>query len=368
MSTHGRIAPFFSCLLLLLTAPLPAAHAAESGGSRRSLFTVTVDTVRESWIDETVTGTGTVAAWREMPISAEASGLAIVGIHADEGDRIQKGQILARLNQSQLLAQRDQNRAAVAEAEAILSNALSDEKRAHAVTSGVLSQQVVEQRETLVKTSTARLTSARATLEETKAKLAQTEIVAPSDAIVARRSVTLGQVVQAGGELFRLIQDGRIEVNALVPEADLFRLSPGQSARIVDATGRTTPATVRLVAPVVDERSRLGTVRMALPAETGLQPGMFVRVEIDAGSSAALTIPLKALVWREGKPAVFTVSDEGTATLRTVTAGRKTNASVEVVEGLTSGERIVVQGAGLLNEGEKVRAEVVSASVLMGQP
>jgi len=87
---------------------------------------------------------------------------------------------------------------------------------------------------------------------------------------------------------------------------------------------------------------------------------MFVRVEIDAGGTPALTVPLKALVWREGKAAVFVVSDGGTAVLKTITAGRKTNSSVEVVQGLETGERIVVEGAGLLNDGEQVRGEVAS--------
>jgi HlyD family secretion protein len=317
--------------------------------------------VRESRIDSAIVGIGTVAAWREMPISSEANGVAIVDIHADEGDRVEKGQVLARLNQSLLLAQIDQNKAAVAEAEASLANALSDQKRAHAVTSGVISQQAIEQRETLVKTTAAKLASARAILAETKSRLAQTEIVAPTNAIVATRSATLGQVVQTGTELFRLIQDGRIEVNALVPEADIFKILPQQPARIIDPMGRVSPASVRLVAPVVDANTRLGTVRVALPADTELKPGMFVRVEIDAGGTAALTVPLKALVWRAGSAAVFAVSDDGTAVLKTITVGRKTSAVVEVVQGLAAGERIVVEGAGLLIDGEKVRAEVASA-------
>lgn len=363
-----RAGTILSCSLALITVWPAIASPADGGIDRRPLLTVTVDTVRESRIASTIVGTGTVAAWREMPISSEANGLAIIDIRADEGDKVTKGQVLARLNQGLLLAQLEQNRAAVAEAEANLANAQSDERRAHAVTSGVLSRQMIEQRETQVKTGAARLASARAILEETKARLAQTEIVAPADAIVASRSAALGQVVQSGTELFRLIQDGRIEVNALVPEADIFRIHPQQSARVIDPTGRVTHAAVRLVAAVVDERTRLGTVRIALPAETRMKPGMFVRVEIDAGSTVALTIPLKALVWREGRAAVFTLTEEGTATLRTVTAGRTTGSFVEVVHGLATGERVVVEGAGLLNEGEKVRADTASVRPLAGNP
>lgn len=363
-----RIAIFLPIVLASIIIWLTPAYAEDRGDDRRPLLTVAVDTVRESQIDNAIVGTGTVAAWREMPISSEAGGLAIVEIRADEGDKVEKGQVLARLNQRLLLAEIEQHKAAVAEAEASLANALSDQKRAHTVTSGVLSQQTIEQRETLVKTTTAKLASARAILEETKARLAQTEIMAPTNAIVATRTAALGQVVQTGTDLFRLIQDGRIEVNALVPEADIFKIFPQQSARIVDPMGRVSHASVRLVAPVVDAKTRLGTVRVALSADTELKPGMFVRVEIQAGGTAALTVPHKALVWRDGRAAVFTVSDDGTALLKTITVGRKTSSAIEVVQGLAAGERIVVEGAGLLIDGEKVSAEVASARPLTGTP
>lgn len=367
MRSSAHVAIFLSCTLPLMLIS-PNALAGQSDEPHRSPFFVTTDTARESLIDSTVVSTGTVAAWREMPISAEANGLAISEIYVDEGDRVQKGQVLARLNPSILLAQLDQNRATVEEAEASLANARSNEKRGRSLSSGVLSQHNIEQRETLVKTSTAKLTAARAALEETKARLLQTEIVAPANAIVASRSASLGQVVQAGIELFRLIQDERIEVNALVSEADLFKVMPHQSARIIDPTGHVTHATVRLVTPLVDGTTRLGTVRIALPAQTRLKPGMFVRVEIDAGRTAALTVPLRALVWREGKAAVFTLGDAGTTILKTVTPGRKTSSSVEIVMGLERGERVVVEGAGLLNDGEKVRAEVATSQPPMKMP
>lgn len=360
MPVSKRGAMLLSCAFPLLMAFPSGPLAGDRADDRRVLFTVLVDTVRESRIDSRVVGTGTVAAWRELPISSEANGLAIVEILADEGELVRKGQVLARLNQALLLAQLTRNKAAVEEAEASLSNAVSDVTRAHAVASGVMSRQAIELRETLVKVSTARLASARAAVEETTARLAQTEIAAPADGLVARRSAAIGQVVQSGSELFRLIQDGRLEVNALVPETDVSGILTGQSARIIAPAGRASPATVRLVAPVVDEKTRLGTVRLALPAATPLKPGMFVRVEIDAGSTQALTIPLKALVWRAGRAAVFTVGKEGTARLRTITVGRATSSSVEVVQGLTSGERIVVEGAGLVNDGERVRAEFAS--------
>lgn len=120
MTAFRRTEILLSIALLGIIAWIAVAYSADREGDQRLGFTVAIDTVRESRVDSAISGTGTVAAWREMPIGSEADGLAIVEIHADEGDKVEKGQVLARLNQSLLLAQAGQNKAALAEAEAVL--------------------------------------------------------------------------------------------------------------------------------------------------------------------------------------------------------------------------------------------------------
>jgi RND family efflux transporter MFP subunit len=349
----------------MLLAILVTGSRAEEA---RPALAVSVAHVQEQHLDTGVTATGTVVAWREMPIGSETGGLAVVVVAVDEGDWVVKDQLLARLNRRVLMAQIVQQRAAISEAAATLDNARSDAQRANAVTSGVVSQQTIEQRDTLVKTATAKLAGARAQLAEYTAKLAQTFIKAPSDGRVAKRIATLGQVVQVGTELFRLIQDGRIEVDALVPEADLLRIKEQQAVRVIGPDGQTSGGKVRLVAPTVDSRTRLGTVHVELPAATKLKPGMFVRAEIATEGETALAVPHRALIWRDGKAGVFTLGDDGTVTLKVIAIGRKTSSLVEVLKGVVAGERIVVEGAGLLNDGDRVRAEVASATLAGGTP
>lgn len=362
MTAFMRVAIPLSIGLTLVLTLLSAAHGADA----KTALTVVVAPLQAGQMDSVITATGSVVAWREMPIGTEASGLAVIEVAVDEGDTVTKGQVLARLNRSVLSAQIAQQMATVTEAEATLANAQSDQRRARTVSRGVLSEQTIEQRETLVKTATAKLAAARAVLDETQARLAQTDIVAPASGIVTMRTVTLGQVVQTGTELFRLIQDSRIEVNALVPEGDLLGVKPQQTVQIIDPTGRASEGSVRLVAPIVDARTRLGTVHVALPPATNLKPGMFVRVEIRTNGAKALTVPQKALVWRDGRAAVFTVGDDGTATMKTVKTGRKTSDAVEILDGVFAGERIVVEGAGLLSDGDRVRAEVASVQTMTG--
>lgn len=343
-----------------LLATQNAAFAADPSAATASALTVVVAPATQRALPNTITATGNVAAWREMPISSEATGLGVSAIAVDEGDAVTKGQLLARLNNAILGAQLAQQKAAIAELEATLANAQSDLRRAHTVSSGVISEQTTEQRETLVKTTTAKLSAARALLDETTVRLKQTEIVAPADGVVASRSITLGQVVQTGTEMFRLIEDGRIEVNALVPEAQLFSVRPGQSARVFDPAGLEHQAKVRIVTPTVDAKTRLGTVRIALPAGTTLKPGMFARVEITLDTTTSLNVPLKALVWQQSKPAVFKVTDAGVALRTEVVMGRKTSDHVEILSGLSTGDRVVVEGAGLLNDGDAVRITVAA--------
>ncbi|XSG80917.1 MAG: efflux RND transporter periplasmic adaptor subunit [Methyloligella sp. ZOD6] len=324
-------------------------------------LSVLVTPVAKRSIDNRVSATGTVAAWREMPIGAETSGLAVVAVDVDEGDRVRKGQRLAKLNDTLLKAQIAQQKAAIAEAEATLAKSRSDLDRANRMTKGVLSEQAKEERATLVKTSAAKLDAAKAQLEHLEGQLAQTEIVSPTDAIIADRSVTLGQVVQGGEELFRLIRDGRLEVAARIAEADLAAVQPGQTVSVVGPSGGRYEGKVRLVAERVDETTRLGKAYVALPAGTPLKMGMFARVEIETGAEVAIAVPQKALVWREGRAGAFIVGEDGTAVFTPVEIAKQHGDSVEIAAGLELGQRIVVNGAGLLSDGDKVRAKLASA-------
>ena len=337
-----------------------AATVGTVADEREKSLTAVVATVSNHVLRNDILATGNVAAWREIPISTEANGLAIVELLADEGDAVEKGQVLARLNSSILTAQISQQNAAIDELKASLAAAESDLNRARLVRAGVISGQVTEQRETLVKTTTAKLAAARAALEEFNARLVQTVIVAPAAGMIASRNIALGQVVQTGTEMFKLVQDGRIEVDALVSDVVLLNIKTGESATITGPNGATEKGRVRIVAPTVDARTRLGTVRITLDAKTLLKPGMFARVELATAPSVSLAVPLKSLVWRQSRAGVFKVDEAGRVAFAEVSTGRKTSDYVEIRSGLQTGENVVVEGAGLLKDGDAVRVEIVS--------
>jgi len=346
----GRIA------IALLLQPMAGAHASSPA------MTVRTASVEATQIARRITAIGNVVSWREIPVATEAAGLSVSEILVDENDVVARGQVLARLNDDQIAAESARQKAVIAELVAALVNARADAARARLVTPGTISTQTIELRETLVRTTEAKLEAARAQQVQIEARQRQTVVVAPAAGLIASRAVTTGQVIQSGTEMFRLIQDARIEVDARVLETDLFAAAAGQVVTIFGPAGVQEEGRVRVISPVVDPKTRLGTVRVALPVRSKLKPGMFARVEIAAETRMALTVPLKALVWRDAKAHVFRITSGNVVSLAEIGIGQFGTGNIEVVRGLGAGERIVTDGAGLLSDGDAVTVDTASAS------
>jgi RND family efflux transporter MFP subunit len=357
----GRLIAYAACALigLELAACSDAASQQKAGatGQIKPALTVGVTGAKIHPMTQVVIGTGSVAEWQQLTVAAEVAGLRIVEIAVDEGDTVKQGQILARLDDRILKAQSAQFEASIREQEANLANAQADFRRAQELqTSKNIAMQTYEQRETAARTAEAKLAMIRAQATELKAKIEQTVIRAPTDGVISKRSALLGSVAGIGTELFRMIREGRIEVQALVPELDIGRIEPGQKARVVHGDIGVS-GTVRLVSPVVNAATRLGMAYVTVPPDSGLKPGMFARAEIAIGTLDALSVPQEALVFRDGRPAAFAVGADDRVTLHMLETGRRQNGWVEVKSGLDRADRIVVAGAGFLNDGDLVRID-----------
>ena len=335
-------------------------------GIAKPALTVGVAGVSSRPITKVVVGTGSVAAWQQLTVAAEIAGLRLVEIAADEGDTVRQGQVLARLDNSILKAQFSQFDAAVIEAEANLTNARAEFRRAEELQAGHnIAEATFQQRQTAARTAEARLGMIRAQRDEVKAKIEQTVIRAPTDGVIGKRTALLGSVASVGMELFRMIREGRVELQAQIAELDIGRIRAGQAARVVHGDDAVT-GTVRLVSPVVDATTRLGLAYITLPADSGLKPGMFASAEIGVGVAQALAVPQDALVFRDGRPGAFAVGADNHVSLRLLETGTRQDGWVEVRAGLDRGDRIVVAGAGFLNDGDIVRidsAAVTGSSV-----
>ncbi|EHM01944.1 efflux transporter, RND family, MFP subunit [Acetobacteraceae bacterium AT-5844] len=302
----------------------------------------------------TVAGDGSVVAWQELVLAAEIGGLRVAEVTVEEGDHVRAGQVLVRLEDAVPAAQLAQAEAGVAEAEAALGIARTDLARAaELLRTQNTPRQVLDQRQAAMQQAEARLASARAMRDEARVKLEQTRLRAPYDGIVLKRGILPGAVSGVGQEMIRLLRDGRLELDARLPELDLAQIRPGQAVRVLHGTREIT-ATVRAIAPVVTAESRLGTVHIALPADAGLRPGMFARAEIRTEALPRIVVPQEAVVFRDGAPAIL-VLQGNSVTQRALVTGARQDGVVEVLDGVAEGEQVVVSGAGFLTEGDRVR-------------
>jgi RND family efflux transporter MFP subunit len=355
----GAAGAWLAAPRLLPPRPADGAPAAASAAEAAppAALTVVVAPVRRQGLARPVVGDGSVVAWQELVVGTETGGLRVVEVAFEAGDAVRQGQVLVRLDPAVPAAQAAQAEAAVAEAEAVLRLAEADLRRSTELArSDSVARQTLEQRQSATRQAEARLLVARARRDEAAARLAQTRILAPSDGVVSRRSVLLGAVVQPGQEMLRLVRDGRLELDARVPELDLGGVRPGQAVRVVHGE-REIAARVRAIAPVVAGDTRLGVVHVALPPDSGLRPGMFARAEIaPASAPEALTVPQEAVVFREGRPVVFLLPEGADhVAQRAVSTGARRDGVVEVTAGLAEGDRVVATGAGFLSDGDRVR-------------
>ena len=307
---------------------------------------------------------GNVAAWQEASIGTEANGLRLAEVLVNVGDVVKRGQVLATFSPDTMQADLLQARAAVAEAEATLGDAAANAERAKGLrATGALSEATINQYVTAERTARARLDAQRAALQARQIRVGQTAVVAPDAGVISSRSATVGAVLPAGQELFRLIRQGRLEWRAEVASSDLAQIKPGARVTVTPAGGAPIAGTVRMVAPTVDPQTRNGIVYVDLPVPGSARAGMFARGEFEVGSATALTLPQSAVQLREGFSYVFKVGPDNKVTQTKIDTGRRFGDRIEVSGGLGADARVVAMGGGFLAEGDTVR--IVDAPAAM---
>ena len=337
----------------------PASGKPATKVAAKPALTVTLTTPQRAELPLAVPANGSIAAWQEAIIGAEVNGLRLATVRANVGDRVKRGQVLATFAAEMPQAELAQSRAAVAEAEALLAEAAANAQRARDLqASGALSAQQINQYLTAERTAAARLEAQRALSRTQQIRLAQTSVLAPDHGVISARVATVGAVVGAGQELFRMVRQSRLEWRAEVPASDLARVAPGQVAQIVLASGDTVTGKVRMVSPTVDAATRNGLVYVDIPSagsSGAAKAGMFARGELLIGSSQAWTLPQTAVLLRDGFSYAYVLASDSKVQQVKVTVGRRLGDRIEVTGGLKDGARVVASGAGFLGDGDTVK-------------
>lgn len=345
----------------LLHGAARADDKAAPTSAAKPALTVTAATPQAATLPVVLAANGSLHAWQEASLGAEVNGLRLAEVRANVGDVVRRGQVLATFASETVQAEVAQARAAVAEAEANALEAQANAERARTLqATGALSAQQIAQLLTGEQTAQARVEAARATLKAAEVRLAQTTLRAPDDGVISARSATVGAVVGAGTELFRLIRQGRLEWRAEVPSADLASLKPGQTVRLrpagLGADDAPIAGRVRTVAPTVDPSTRNGLVYVDLVGPRGpAKAGMFARGEFDLGSGQGLTLPQSAVLLRDGFHVVLRIGADNRVVPVKVTVGARVGDRIAITGGLDPTARVVAAGGAFLAEGDTVR-------------
>ncbi len=368
MAMHSRLKPLLLTALAAATLggslaafSVRAADEKKPAAPSKPALTVTVTQPQSASLPLKISANGNIAPWQEASVGTEANGLRLAEVRANVGDVVKRGQVLAVFAADTVMADVAQAKAAVAEAEATLAEAAANAQRARDLQpAGALSGQQINNYLTTERTAQARLEAVRAAARVQELRLNQTRVVAPDHGIISARSATVGAVLPAGQELFRLIRQGRLEWRAEVPAGELARVKAGMLATVTATSGAAPVAgKVRMVAPTVDPQTRNGIVYVDLGATSNksgeVKAGMYARGEFDIGNSSALTLPQTAVVLRDGFSYVLKVGADSKVTQAKVGVGRRVGDRIEITSGLDASAKVVAAGGGFLSDGDVVK-------------
>ena len=356
------------CLLawLLASGPVLAQDKAAPAPTAKPSLTVTTTQPERQHMTARLQANGSLAAWQEAVVGAEVNGLKITEVRVNVGDKVQRGDVLATLQSDTLRAELAQAEASLAEAQANAQETKVQAERARALQQqGFYSSAQLSQALATEVSAQARVQSARAMVQLQQLRVAQTVVKAPDAGVISARQATVGSVVGAGSELFRLIRQGRLEWRAEITAADVGRVQVGAPVQLTAASGQVLQGKVRMVAPSVDAQTRNALVYVDLTGAPGsARAGMYAKGEISLGqnlSTPVLTVPQTAVVVRDGFSYVYTVGADHKVSQLKVRTGRLNGERVEVQSGLLPEARVVVSGGAFLNHGDTVRVVTATA-------
>lgn len=380
---------------LLPLVQKPAFVEAKRQPKAQQAISVTVVRAVLAELVDTVFVNGTLVAREEILVGPEVEGLRVIEVLADEGDRVRKGQVLARLVSDTLEAQMAANDAQLARSAAAIAQANSNIASAEArlveaqrayergkplARSGTISESTMDQRESANRTSEAALAAARDALKVAEAEKAQveaqrreltwkksrTEVMAPADGIVSRRVARVGAFAAGAQDaMFRIVAGGEVELDAEVPETVIARVKAGQAAEITVAGVGEAKGTVRLVSQEIDRTTRLGRVRISLGNSPALRVGAFGRGRIEVARVKGLTLPVSAVLHGTDGAIVQLVREDRVASTR-VETGITANGRVEIQKGIAEGDMVVARSGTFLRDGDVIRPVADTAAIQTG--
>ncbi|MBV9153368.1 MAG: efflux RND transporter periplasmic adaptor subunit, partial [Alphaproteobacteria bacterium] len=243
----------------------------------------------------------------------------------------------------------------VARADARLAQANLDRAQA-LVSRGFISKADLDTKRATRDAADARVRVAEAQLGETRARIGRLDVRAPASGLVLDRTVEVGQVVgPSSGSLFRIAENGQMELRAKLSQDDLDRISVGVPAQVTPVgSTKSFTGTIWQVSPIIDPTNRQGEARIAIAYQPELRPGGFATALITAGAANAPLLPESAVLNDDNGNYVYIVTPDNKIARRNVKTGAVNDRGIVVLSGLDGTERVVLSAGAFLNPGDKV--------------
>jgi RND family efflux transporter MFP subunit len=347
--------------LLALTALMTAA-AGCGGGEEPAHYEpkevrVALATAARTTVPRLVTATGALEAQNAVEVSTRLMG-HVREVLVRSGESVEAGQILVRIDETDMQARKRQAEAAIAEARAVLDNAETNVDRFERLyAENSVSKSQLDDVRTARDRALAGLQRAEANLAEVEVQLGYLRIKSPTAGTVTRRLVDPGDMANPGQPLVTLEQNNVMKVRAGISERDIDLVDVGGDVRVMVTSldNAVFEVPVARVLPAANPMSRTFDLEAYLPNDDGrLRSGMFARVEVAIGAREAVLVPETSLHTRGQLTGVWIVNEKDEAHLRWIRTGQALDDSVEVVSGLQGGETIVLRADQPLVEGDKV--------------
>ncbi|HZF25679.1 MAG TPA: efflux RND transporter periplasmic adaptor subunit [Steroidobacteraceae bacterium] len=342
-----------SVMTASLVVMLSCAFAATAQEENAPAPAVKVGKASKQSITTTMTATGTVVSRNDARIAAETPGrLTWV---AEPGTQIERGGLIARIDDANLKLRLRENDATIARLEANRKYQDSQVARfQRLIEQKIASQAQLEETVAQRDMTAEEINLARVTRDQTLHDLERARVTAPFAGQVVERLHQLGEFVAAGGEVARLVDTGHVEVRAQAPMQVASFVRSGSEVRVVDHAGREVRSPIRAVIPVGDERSRQMEVRVALP--DGMWPiGSPVSVELPTSSPlTVVAVPRDAVILRNDDAYILRVTPGGKVERVPVSTGIGSGGLIEVKGKVSAGDRVVIRGGERLQPGQSV--------------
>ena len=364
--------------------------------------TVETLTVYSRPISSTLELSGTIRPVDQATLSTRVMG-RIMQLSLESGDRFRKGDVLAHIDVMDMTAQTSQAQSGVTQAQAEVARSqatlnqlesqkleaqaalrlaqINQSRMARLQTEGAVARSLLDEANTALEQAQARVAQTEAGIRQAQAAIVQSHaavnqaksgvaaasvsesygtVIAPFDGVVVQKLAYEGEMAAPGTALLKIENPNKLQLEISVPEENLRYVRVGQPVKVrVDAVNQALNATVGQIVPAADPNSRSFLVKIPLNNSGRLISGMFGRIALASGGKQdTIWVPSSALIQRGQLQGVYVVSahdsDQSTAVLRWVKTGKQQNHQVEIVSGLTSGDRVITNHIDQLSDGQPI--------------